>query len=362
MNLGIDARPLAYGITGNSRYLAEALRILLVSRKNDRFFLFSNKPIHPIFKEITEKENVVSVIESKSIPGLLYLNLLLPFRIRKYKIDRFWGTLQMLPFFKLGIPSYVNYHDLNFLSAKETMAKWNYYQHKIFSPITLRNADKIFCLSKNTKNEISKYYPKQAGKCSVIYPGVEKRKFKKTKGILPANFYLTIGTLEPRKNIQRLISAFQNFKKKSPKDKHSLLILGRRGWGNEGEELYSYLTSDESKMHSIFFLENPADDVLGQAISECEAFFFPSLHEGFGLPLLEAMIENKKCIASDIPVFKEILDDRNDIYVKPDETNEWENAFRIVSRSPSKTRKPLFSEEDWSWKKTAALLEKEIFK
>ncbi len=361
MNIGIDARPLAYGITGNSRYLAEALRILLISRKRDCFFLFSNKPLHPVFNDIATAENVENVIESRSIPGPLYLNLILPFRLRKHKIDRFWGTLQMLPFLKLGIPSYVNYHDLNFQSAKETMARWNYYQHKIFSPITLQNADKIFCLSQNTKNEISKYYPKEARKCTVIYPGVERRKFKKTKGILPDNFYLTVGTLEPRKNIQRLITAFQNFKKKSPRDKHSLLILGRRGWGSEGEELYRYLLSDESKMLSIFFLENPTDDVLGQAISECEAFFFPSLHEGFGLPLLEAMIENKKCIASDIPVFKEILDDKNDIYVKPDETLAWENAFSKISRSPSKTRKPLFSKEDWSWKKTATLLEKEIF-
>jgi glycosyltransferase involved in cell wall biosynthesis len=361
MNLGIDARPLAYGITGNSRYLAEALRIILQNRTSDSFYLFSNKPIHSVFHDLLKFQNVILVIEKKSIPGPIYLHCILPFRIKKYKIDKFWGTLQMLPFFKLGIPTFVNYHDLNFLSARETMAKWNYYQHKIFSPITLRNANKIFCLSKNTLNEISTHFPEAATKCTVIYPGVEKRKFKSVKNRFPAPYFLTIGTLEPRKNIQRLITAFQYFKKKSIRDKHTLLILGRKGWGEEGENLYQYLNSNTSKEQSVFFLENPSDDVLGQAIADCEAFFFPSLHEGFGLPLLEAMIENKRCIASDIPVFKEILEDKNDIYVQPMDTQDWEQAFHVASKFKTNQRRPKFSEQNWSWKKTALLLQKEIF-
>jgi len=361
MKIGIDVRPLAYGITGNSRYLAESLRILLKKRKSDEFFFFSNKQIHPVFNDLLSNNNITLVIEKRMIPGPLYLNFILPSRIRNNKIDRFWGTLQMLPIFKLGIPTYVNYHDLNFVSAKETMAKWNYYQHKFFSPITLRNADRIFCLSQNTSTEISKYFPFAKDKCTVIYPGVKKRKFKRTNGTLPKNFFLTIGTLEPRKNLQRLINAFQKFKEKSPKNRHSLLLLGRKGWGEEGDQLYQYLKSDSSKKQAIFFLENPSDDILGQAIADCEAFFFPSLHEGFGLPLLEAMIENKRCIASEIPVFKEILQDKNDIYVDPTDTSAWEKSFLTASQFKSNIRVPKFSEKNWSWEKTASLLEKEIF-
>jgi glycosyltransferase involved in cell wall biosynthesis len=361
MKLGIDARPLAYGITGNSRYLAESLRHILPNRKDDTFFLFSNKPLHPIFDDLLKFRNVAPVIVSYPIPGPIFLHLLLPFLLWRKKIDKFWGTLQMLPFFRLGIPTFVNYHDLNFISAPETMAKWNYYQHKFFSPKTLRNADKVFCLSKNTQTEIMRHFPDESRKCIVIYPGVTKRTFKRTTGVFPANFYLTIGTLEPRKNIQRLIDGFLNFKKRSQKDKHTLLILGRRGWGTEGESLYEYLLSQASKDQSVYFLENPSDDLLGQAIHDCEAFFFPSLHEGFGLPLLEAMIENKRCIASDIPVFKEILEDKNDIYVKPDDTKAWGYAFENIGKFKTSIRNPAFSEKAWSWEKTAQLLQKEMF-
>ncbi len=362
MKLGIDVRPLAYGITGNSRYLAETLRILLKKRDKDHFVFFSNKPIHPVFADLLEFKNITVAIEKHNLPGPLYLNFLLPFRIKQQGVERFWGTLQMLPFMKLDIPTFVNYHDLNFVSAKETMAKWNYYQHKFFSPITLKNADTIFCLSQNTKNEISHFFPKSANKCIVVYPGVSKRKFKIQKGLFPKLFFLTVGTLEPRKNINTLISAFQHFKKNSLHNRYSLVILGRKGWGTEGEGLYQFLKSDESKQQSIIFMENPSDDVLGQALSECDAFYFPSLHEGFGLPLLEAMIENKKCIASDIPVFKEILDDKNDLYVKPFDVNAWEKTFHTLIKSKSNMRKPKFPAKEWSWEKTSHLLEEELFK
>ncbi|MDZ4726401.1 MAG: glycosyltransferase family 1 protein [Leptospira sp.] len=362
MKLGIDVRPLAYGVTGNSRYLAETLRRMIPKHKNVQFYFYSNKPIHPIFEDLINHSNVVLRIEDKSIPGPIYLHFFLPRRIKKDNIVKFWATLQLLPFFKLNIPTFVNYHDLNFISAPETMAKWNYYQHKFFSPRTLKIADRIFCLSKNTFHDIEINFPFAKNKCVVIFPGVVKRNFKKIKNVLPTNFFLTVGTLEPRKNIKRLTTAFQNFKIKNPKDKHSLLILGRKGWGEEGMELFSFLTSDTAKKLSIQFIENPSDDLLGQAIHECESFFFPSLHEGFGLPLLEAMIENKRCIASNIPVFKEILEDKNDLYVDPFDTEKWEMAFEEVSKFKTKNRIPKFKETNWSWDRTTQLLEKELLK
>ncbi|TGN14589.1 glycosyltransferase family 4 protein [Leptospira ilyithenensis] len=362
MNLGIDARPLAYGITGNSRYLAEVLRIIVKRNSKVHFYLFSNKPVHPVFNDILNFPNVKTIYESKSYPGPIYLNFILPKRIKEHNMDRFWGTLQMLPIRKLPIPGFVNYHDLNFISAPETMAKWNFWQHKLLSKYTLKNADKIFCLSKNTKNEISSYMPEAANKCLVVYPGVSKRNFKTKKGLLPKSFFLTVGTLEPRKNIKRLIDAFLKFKETNPKDKHSLLILGRKGWGEEGDKLFQTLTDGSLEKYQIQFMENPSDDVLGQAINECKAFFFPSHHEGFGLPLLEAMIEDKRCVASDIPVFREILSDSSDLYVPSSSPEGWTNAFQLFSNLKMGSRSPKFSKTKWSWDHTAKLLEEVLLK
>lgn len=359
--IGIDVRPLAYGITGNSRYLAEVLKVLLPKHKNKDFYFFSNKQIHPIFNDLLAP-NVHLVVESKSIPGPIYLNLILPRRLKQNGIEVFWGTIQMLPIRKLPIPSYVNYHDLNFISAPETMAKWNYWQHKLLSPITMKNADKIFCLSKNTKEEIIQFESEYRNKCLVVYPGVSKTKTIASKNQIkfPKDFFLTVGTLEPRKNINRLVDAFLDFKKKNPKDKHSLLIMGRKGWGEEGTFLYEKLNDPKIKSLGVHFIENPNENTLALAFQHCKAFFFPSLHEGFGLPLLEAMLEGKRCVASDIPVFKEILSDKCDLYVPPKDTEAWTHSFQMMS-GPKKNRIPKFEAKLWTWSETAKKIEEVLF-
>jgi glycosyltransferase involved in cell wall biosynthesis len=359
--IGIDVRPLAYGITGNSRYLAEVLKVILPKHKDKKFYFLSNKPIHPVFNDLL-LPNVHLVVESKPIPGPIYLNLILPKRLKQNKIEVFWGTIQMLPFFKLPIPSYVNYHDLNFISAPETMAKWNYWQHKLLSPVTLKNADKIFCLSKNTKEEIIQFRPNFKNKCIVVYPGVSKTKtnLSKVKIKFPKDFFLTVGTLEPRKNINRLVDAFLHFKADHPKDKHSLLIMGRKGWGEEGEILYQKLNDPKSQTFGIQFIDTPDENTLALAFQSCKAFFFPSLHEGFGLPLLEAMLEGKRCVASDIPVFKEILSDQCDVFVAPKDTESWTKAFQTLS-GPKIERVPKFPTKLWTWQETAKKIEEVLF-
>ncbi|MBM9547546.1 glycosyltransferase family 4 protein [Leptospira sp. 201903074] len=346
-------------MTGNSRYLAEVLKVILPKHKNKEFFLYTNKPIHPVFQNLLGPNTKV-VLEPKNIPGPIYLNFILPKRLKQDGIEVFWGTIQMLPFLKLPIPSYVNYHDLNFISAPETMAKWNYWQHKFLSPITMKNADKIFCLSKNTKEEISAFRPEFKKKCLVVYPGVIKQKTAKTKTKFPKDFFLTVGTLEPRKNINCLVDAFLDFKRKYPKDKHSLLIMGRKGWGEEGDFLYQKLNDAKIQTQGIQFIEKPDDATLSEAFKQCKAFFFPSLHEGFGLPLLEAMLEDKRCVASDIPVFKEILSNKCDLFVPPKETKTWTHSFELMS-GPKKTRSPKFPANQWTWEETAKKIEEVLF-
>lgn len=355
MRIGIDARPLVYGVTGNSRYLAEVLELLLERKREHQFVFFSNKPLHPMFQYLLKK-NVELNIETVNIPGPIYLNFLLPFRIKQSKVDKFWGTLQMLPFFKLPIPSFVNYHDVNFISAPDTMARWNYIQHKLLSPRTMKNADEIFCLSKNTKDEISSFNPIFADKCKIVYPGVKKQKITNTTHKFPKNFFLTVGTLEPRKNLNMLVDAFLKFKSKNPKDKHSLLLLGRRGWGTEGEALFEKLQNIKSKNPYIEFIENPPEEILREAFHRCKAFFFPSHHEGFGLPLLEAMVEDKRCVASNIPVFKEILSSRCDLYVDPKDLEGWAIAFEKLCDVPV-GRIPKFKTSSWTWLETTKKIE-----
>lgn len=350
--VGVDARPLAYGITGNSRYLSEVLANLI--NENDfEFILYSNKPISSIFKQLTNHKNI-KVNSSISGNGLIWLNFKLPSQLKKDNIDVFWGTLQLLPILPLGIPAIVNYHDLNFIRAPETMSFANFLQHRLFSGMTLKKAKKIFCLSENTRNDILKYNPALKDKLLTVYPGVKKTH---STGKYPyKNFIFTVGTLEPRKNIGIVVEAYLILKKEIPDFKIPLIIAGRFGW--KEEDLTIKLKSGILEKEGIYFIENPADDLLNFLYKNCLLFLFPSIHEGFGLPLLEALQENKVCIASAIPVFTEILDKEIDFFVPPKDKIAWKNAIL----NALKKRKRSWNASLWTWENTAQTIALEIRK
>jgi glycosyltransferase involved in cell wall biosynthesis len=285
------------------------------------------------------------------------LNFLLPEILRKDEMDIFWGTLQLLPFRKLSIPSVVNYHDLNFRSAPQTMTKWNYLQHKIMSRFTIKNADRIFCLSQNTYNEICEYRPKSQNKLRVIYPGANRPKYE-PENLAYKDFLFTVGTLEPRKNISTLLNSYLQIKKENPSYPYNLIIAGRIGWGDS--TLAKELQAKTYEPQGVIFLENPSDAALLYLYRNCKFFVFPSLHEGFGLPLIEAIVEDKPCIGSDIPVFREILQEPTDIFVPPLDINKWKEAILQMSERKEFKRTPPCSEWDWNWEKTASDIAREI--
>lgn len=352
--IAIDARPLSYGLTGNSRYLFEVLKYLIRKDSHFEYYLYSNKEIHPMFMDFI-KDNSVQVPIIKKVPGVLWLNFILPYLLHRDRIDLFWGTLQLLPYFKLPIPEFVNYHDLNFKSAPDTMTRSNFLQHRLLSGKTLQNANTVFCLSKNTKKEIAEYKPEFTKKLKVIYPGVSKKIIKNEEIAIKGKFLFTIGTLEPRKNIATVIEAYLLLKKERPNFEYKLVIASRRGWGQES--LTQKLLSGELEKDGIIFLESPNDELLNVLYKKCSLFLFPSIHEGFGLPLLEAMLEQKVCIASDIPVFREILDLDSDILVSALDVNEWKNAILTATDRNSVKRRRVWDEKQWTWIATASQIE-----
>ena len=268
----------------------------------------------------------------------------------------FWGTLQLLPYQILDIPLFVNYHDLNFYKYPQTMTKFNYLQHRFFSVLTLSRADKIFCLSESTAKDIVEFKPDCQDKLEVVYPGVSLS-FKKTekKLNLPEHFFLVVATIEPRKNLKTVINAYLNIKRREPDFPLKFIIAGKKGW--KERKLYRNLLSQKWKFLGIEFFENPEDSVLEILYKRCSFFVFPSVHEGFGLPILEAKKYNKICIVSDIPVFREIIDNE-DMVVDCYNQENWENAISKLFHQNRKSRINKFDIKKWTWKKAARNIEK----
>lgn len=365
MVIGIDARALAFPGTGNARYLHQVLRYLIPMRKRDRFVFFSHRPIHPEYEHLLEFENVQFDGHRSRLPGLLWMQFQVPWLINSYKVDLFWGTITLLPL-KKTTAQVVNFHDLNSFVARDTMEGWTGLQHRLMNPRIIRQAEQVLCLSGTTRKHIQRYIKGvDPESLIVVYPGFEMPEIKPVK---PSafqsawkDFFLMVGTIEPRKNQKVVVDAYRHARAKlaasspsGPRKKKSLpplLIVGRKGWKNE--EFYALLKSGRLEREGIYFLEGASEEELAWCYKNSSYLLFPSKHEGFGLPILEAFAYGKNCILSDIDVFREI--GKGCRFASSADHLDWARQILEVAdpaiRNKEKPRK--LNMKDWSWKRAA---------
>ena len=159
----------------------------------------------------------------------------------------------------------------------------------------MKRADRIVTDSEFSRSEIIKYYPDMAEKIRVVPCGVDRTRFqpaseqeiRKVRKIhhLPERYFLYLGTLEPRKNLVRLIRAYALLRERYP-DAPALVLAGGKGW--QYERIFEASASPDVRGHIIFPSYIPSEDIAA-VYSGALAFVFPSLYEGFGMPPLEAM-------------------------------------------------------------------------
>ncbi|MDR2792182.1 MAG: glycosyltransferase family 4 protein [Treponema sp.] len=222
-------------------------------------------------------------------------------------------------FFNCYVPPFVagkrvvTVHDMAFKSCPETVRLKTKILRTLNFKRSLKRADVIVTVSEFTKQELLNYYPEFTKKRIEVVPnGVSSNFFYKAPEIVIKNvkmrykiedeYFLYIGTLEPRKNLERLITAFAHFmhnRKVSPQ----LVIAGRKGWHYESIfERGNQLSCDEKIIFTGYVEKEDIPALLSGAI----AFCFPSLYEGFGMPILEAMACGTPVITSDRSSLREI--------------------------------------------------------
>lgn len=246
---------------------------------------------------------------------LLYENLVFPSIISSQKLDVFWGPSNFLPAFKKC--KYVaTIHDLSYYVHPERCPAlrrkyWYYMTEK-----TVKVADRIITISENSKADIIKFFPSTEGKIEVIHNATHHRfrplLISRENSLLKSHesklngkpYLLYIGTLEPGKNVGRLISAFEKIADGFPD--HQLVLGGDKGW------LYSdvMLQIQNSPFNNrIHYLGHVTDEEVVHLYNFCEAFCFPSLYEGFGLPPLEAMSCGAPVLTSNNSSIPEVVGD-----------------------------------------------------
>lgn len=246
------------------------------------------------------------------------------------KPDVFYTTSHYAPRFS-PIPTVVSVMDLSYLRFPETFKKNDLYQLTEWTRYSVKNARAIITISESSKNDIMKFYKAPNDKIRVVYLGLKdlpnsmaSSKSPKDYGV-EKNFILFVGTLQPRKNIAKLIEAFSLL----PKDlleRNELVIIGKKGW------LYEDILAAPQKYgveSSVKFLDFVSDEDLPGFYKKAEVYVLPSLYEGFGLPVLEAMRYGCPVITSDVSSLPEAGGDAA-LYVDPENAADIETKIEKV--------------------------------
>ncbi len=159
------------------------------------------------------------------------------------------------------------------------------------------------------------------------------------------NFYLMVGTIEPRKNHLLVLKAFHKIWEED-ENTPNLVIAGRLGW--KYKEVLDSINSSPFKNKKLFFLENPPDAELEYLYQHTKALIMASIREGFGLPVIEAMVRKVPVVASDIPVFREIAGDYP-IYFDPYDVDSLILAIKSSQNTPKKEPNVILN----TWEDTA---------
>lgn len=193
----------------------------------------------------------------------------------------------------------ITIHDLSFLANPRWFSKRYYLIYKFLTPLAIRTSKLILTVSKFSKSELVHYYRIDENKIKVVYNAVSPKKnsIKKSEN-KNSDYILTVGSLDPRKNLKILIEAFTDERLKNFK----LHVVG------SSNKAFRSFRIDESNMTNIKMLGHISDEELTREYQGAKMFICPSLYEGFGIPPLEALNHHVPIVISDIPVFREIYE------------------------------------------------------
>ena len=260
------------------------------------------------------------------------------------------------PYFSVPIfynkPFVVTIHDLilhHFPTGQASTLPWPVYWIKLLGyrfvmKMAAQKAQKIITVSQATKDEIITHLHAEPNKIVVTYEGIDEKitnsKSQITNKIQNTKYFLYVGNAYPHKNLERLIEAFRN-------DAH-LILVGKEDF------FYKRLKEKVRKMgleNRIIFLGEVTDGELVGLYKNALALVAPSLMEGFGLPILEAMSNKCLVLASDIPVHHEIAGDVA-IYFDPKNVDDMSKKMMSIEIS-DRIQKGLDKAKMFSWEKMA---------
>lgn len=301
---------------GSGEFCFQLLKSLSKVDKKNNYFIYL--PLSPTQDMPEESENwKYEVFSAKKLWTLIGLGKKL-FK-NENELDVFYSPTHYLPL-NFKTPSVIAILDVSYLHFPNLFKKKDLFMLKYWGKYSIKKSKKIITISESSKNDIINLYKVPAHKIAVIYPGIKEVRSNhlsmddiKEKFEINNKYILFVGTLQPRKNITRLIEAFSKLKTDA-----DLVIVGKKGW--QYEEILEAPRKFEVK-NRVKFIENALDEDLPSLYKNAEFFILPSLYEGFGLPVLEAMNYGCPVITSDVSSLPEAGGDAA-LYVDPENVED----------------------------------------
>ena len=317
MKILVNAQPLLHPLSGVGQYTYQLYREMLKLEAPCRFYYRYH------FSEALktgggEFANAVERLAHPTYPTRMTMNVArkLTFFSASQGLGKggIYHEPNFIPF-RTTLPTVITIHDLSVLRVPEThRPKWV----EIFSkriPEAVAKARRIIAVSEFARQEVIDYFPEAADKTFVTLEGVRDNyqpmgpeataPYLKDLGLTHGRYLLAVGTLEPRKNLARAITAYCALPKETRKH-YPLAIAGMKGWLNHEFEAAITQLVDEGEAKILGFVP---DDSMNALYSGARLLVYPSIYEGFGLPPLEAMASGTPVITSNCSSLPEVVGD-----------------------------------------------------
>lgn len=324
MLIGIDGRPFYGAAAGTGRYVGELCRQLDSLLPEARFKVYGNRAMQlPISSPRWEARGDASALWSR-IPASAWYFARAGHLARQDGVNLFWGSANFLP---KGLspqtPAVLTVYDIVHHLYPQTMSCKHRMAYKIFFRAGLRRANQIIAISQGTADRLRQHFgvpvhaivkPQVGGNFHPPMPGEVQA--VRGKYDIPPRYLLSVSTLEPRKNLGTLVRALVALAQSGQAQGLALVLVGQRGWKNS--PLLAQLATARQSGVTITELGYVPDADLPALYAAAVAVVMPSLYEGFGMPILEALHCGATVLASDTPETRE-AGGQAAIYIAPTE-------------------------------------------
>lgn len=301
----------------------------------------------------------------KSFGNLLWTHLDLPLRLSMHKFDLLHSPAFIAPL-KAPCPVVITMHDITYLLYPAHFARWWIRYMESVAPATVRSAAAIICGSEHSKLDLVEAYKVSPAKVHVVPYGVDHQRFQPGAALnlawagqmgIREGYVLHVGELSHRKNIPALLQAVAHLRSSGKWDARQLVLAGAEAPGMLGaDEIHRTIDQLGLSAHVVLAGRVPEEHLAG-LYAQASLLVMPSLYEGFGFPVLEAMAAGTPVVASNTSSLPEVAGAAA-ILISPNDTQALAEAIRSVLENPSCAAelkaKGLAWARQFNWQRTAA--------